>query len=97
MLIRSWIPQKLGFLIVEVNIFYDFETFSNFSNLEFAFEFSFKSSEMVRLTTLISGTMSTLIWAMFGSDSVSKIGVHCLTLAVQSVDSQYSAGDTLDN
>ena len=34
---------------------------------------------------------------MFGLDSVSEIGVHCLILAVQSVDSQYSAGDTLDN
>ena len=34
---------------------------------------------------------------MFGWDSVSEIGVHCLTLAVQSVDTQYSAGDTLDN
>ena len=45
----------------------------------------------------MSATTSTLIWAMFGSDSVSEIGVHCLTLAVQSVDSQYSAGDTLDN
>ena len=34
---------------------------------------------------------------MFGSDSVSEIGVHSLILAVQSVDRQYSAGDTLDN
>ena len=34
---------------------------------------------------------------MFGSDSMSKIGVHCLILAVQSIDNQYSAGDTLDN
>ena len=33
---------------------------------------------------------------MFGLDSVSEIGVHCLILAVQSVDSRYSAGDTLD-
>ena len=28
MLIRTWIEQKFWFLIVEVNIFYDFETFS---------------------------------------------------------------------
>ena len=33
---------------------------------------------------------------MFGSDSVSEIGVHCLILAVQPVDRQYSAGDALD-
>ena len=34
---------------------------------------------------------------MFGSDSESEIGVHCLILAVQSVDRQHSSGDTLDN
>ena len=34
---------------------------------------------------------------MFESDSMSEIGVHCLILAVRSVDRQYSAGDTLDN
>ena len=34
---------------------------------------------------------------MLGSGSVSEIGVHCLILAVQSVDSQNSAGDTQDN
>ena len=38
-----------------------------------------------------------LCGAMFGSDSVSEIEVHCLILEVQAVDSQYSAGDTLDN
>ena len=76
-----------------VNIFYDFESFGNLVILEFSFE----SSEMVRLTTKMSATMSTIIWAMFGSDSVSEIGVHCFILVVQSVDSQYSAGDTLDN
>ena len=33
---------------------------------------------------------------MFGSDSESKIEVHCLILAVQSLDSQYRASDMLD-
>ena len=53
MLIRYWIAQKLGFLIVEVNIFYDFETFSTviLAILKFVFKFSFRSSEIVRLTT----------------------------------------------
>ena len=37
MLIRSWIAQKLGFLIVVVNIFYDFESLSNFSNFGVCF------------------------------------------------------------
>ena len=64
--------------------------------LEFAFDFSFKSSEMVRLTTQMSATMSTLIWGYVWIDSVSEIGVHCLILAVQSVDSQCSASNTLD-
>ena len=50
MLIRNWIAKKLGFLIVGVNIFYDFETFSNSSNFGIVFKFS-SSSEMVRLTT----------------------------------------------
>ena len=56
MLIRSWIAQKLAFLMVVVNIFYDSESKrkNNIDQqviLEFAFKFSFKSSEMVRLTT----------------------------------------------
>ena len=34
---------------------------------------------------------------MFGSISVSEIGVYCLILAVPSLDNQYSAGDTLNN
>ena len=34
---------------------------------------------------------------MFGSDSVSEIGFHFLILAVQLVDRQYSAEDTLDD
>ena len=38
MLIRSWIAQKLAFLIVVVNIFYDFETFSNSSNFGLCFQ-----------------------------------------------------------
>ena len=41
MLIRSWITQKLGFLIVVVSIFYDFETFSNFSNFGICFQIFF--------------------------------------------------------
>ena len=39
----------------------------------------------------MSATMITLYGAMFGLDSVSEIGVHFLILAVQSIDSQYSA------
>ena len=41
MLIRSWMAQKLGFLIVVVIIFYDFETFSNFSNFGICFQIFF--------------------------------------------------------
>ena len=41
MLIRSWIAQKLGFLVVGVNIFYDFETFSSSSNFEIWFQIFF--------------------------------------------------------
>ena len=48
MLIGSWIAQKLWFLIVVVNIFYDFVVILVI--LEFAVELSFKSSGMVRLT-----------------------------------------------
>ena len=50
-LIWNWIAQKLGCLIVGVNIFYDFETFSNSSNFGICFQIFFLSSEMVRLTT----------------------------------------------
>ena len=42
MLIRNWIAQKLGFLMVGVNIFYDFETFSNSSNFGNCFQILFK-------------------------------------------------------
>ena len=42
MLIRNWIAQTLGFLIVGVNIFYDFETFSNSSNFGICFQIFFK-------------------------------------------------------
>ena len=41
MLTRNWIAQKLGFLIVGVNIFYDFETFSNSSNFGICFQIFF--------------------------------------------------------
>ena len=43
MLIRSWIAQKLGFLIVVVNICYDFKTFSNSSNFGNCFQIFFKN------------------------------------------------------
>ena len=42
MLIRNRNAQKLGFLIVGVNIFYDFETFSNASNFGICFQNFFK-------------------------------------------------------
>ena len=45
MLIRSWIAQKLGFLVVGVNIFYDFETFSSSSNFEIWFQIFFSKFE----------------------------------------------------
>ena len=41
MLIRSWIAQKVGFIIVVVNIFDDFETFSNSSNFKNWFQIFF--------------------------------------------------------
>ena len=41
MLIGNWIAQKLGCLIVGVNIFYDFETFSYSSNFGICFQFFF--------------------------------------------------------
>ena len=41
MLIRNWIAQKLWFLIVVVNIFHDFETFSNSSNFGICFQIFF--------------------------------------------------------
>ena len=41
MLIQSWIAQKFGFLIVVVNIFYDFETFSNSCNFGICFQIFF--------------------------------------------------------
>ena len=40
-LIRNWIAQKLGFSIVVVNIFYDFETFCNSSNFGICFQIFF--------------------------------------------------------
>ena len=42
MLIRNCVAQKLGFLIVAVNIFYDFETFSNSSNFRICFQIFLK-------------------------------------------------------
>ena len=41
MLRPSWIAQKLGFSIVVVNVFYDFETFSNSSNFGICFQIYF--------------------------------------------------------
>ena len=41
MLIRNWIAQKLGFLIVGVNIFYDFETFKSSRNFGICFRIFF--------------------------------------------------------
>ena len=41
-LIQSWIAQKLRFLVVGVNIFYDFETFSiSSSNFGICFQIFF--------------------------------------------------------
>ena len=42
MLIWNWIAQKLRFLIVEINIFYDFETFSNSNNFGICFQILFQ-------------------------------------------------------
>ena len=41
MLMRNWTAQKLLFLIVGVNIFYNFETFSNSSNFGICFQIFF--------------------------------------------------------
>ena len=41
MLMRIWIAQNFGFLIVVVNIFYDYETFSNSCNISINFQIFF--------------------------------------------------------
>ena len=51
LLIWNWKAQKLGFLVVVVNNFYDFETFSNSRYFGICFQIFFLSSGMVRLTT----------------------------------------------